>query len=85
MRNFLLTAATVAIATLAGTAIAQESPTDRKPTEEVLPQVDDRPAPAPQGTRPPEMTATDTKSAELSEALRRIWEQPVDLQGNPIR
>jgi hypothetical protein len=42
------------------------------------------PQPTAQGTRAPNETNTDTRSQELSRLLWQIWNEPVDLQGNPI-
>jgi len=38
-----------------------------------------------QGTRPGTPTDTPTSSAELEQALERVWNSAVDLQGNPIQ
>jgi hypothetical protein len=40
--------------------------------------------PTAQGTRAPTETGTDTRTQELSRLLWVIWNEPVDLQGNPI-
>ena len=42
------------------------------------------PQPTAQGTRAPNETDTDTRTRELSRLLWEIWNEPVDLQGNPI-
>lgn len=42
------------------------------------------PMPTPQGTRSPEVTSTPTGTSELQALLDQVWQQPVDLQGNPV-
>jgi hypothetical protein len=85
LHKSLMAFTAVLIALVAGPLAAQPANTDQTPAEAVAPQVDDRPAPTAQGTRAPESTNTDTSNAQLAEAVRKIWEQPVDLQGKPIR
>ena len=83
MRILLASATILVAASLWAGADAQQEKTDQKPQVETLPQQDDRPAPTAQGMRAPEMTTTETQSVPLSEALRTVWDQPADLQGNP--
>ena len=40
--------------------------------------------PTAQGTRAPTETGTDTRTQELSRLIWKVWNEPVDLQGNPI-
>ena len=38
----------------------------------------------PQGARAPMETDTETQTPELYRLILRIWNEPVDLQGNPV-
>jgi hypothetical protein len=42
------------------------------------------PPPTAQGTRAPIETDTETQTPELYPLILRIWNEPVDLQGNPV-
>jgi hypothetical protein len=43
------------------------------------------PQPTAQGTRSPNETNTDTQTPDLYRLILQVWNEPVDLEGNPIR
>ena len=88
-------AATLMALLLASPVIAQNTPTQgapAPPSQQDPPKtIDDAvkrspgaaPGVAPEGTRAPTLTDTPMTSAELQQALERVWNTSIDLQGNP--
>ena len=98
MRGSLAALATVLL--LAAPALAQQQPAAPRPSppaaapgagqapgnpenDPAVQRSQDTPA-TPQGTRPPIETDTETQTPELYRLILRIWNEPVDLQGNPV-